>query len=219
MDFKRFAGFAGVLAVVLWVVGQLLFGSLPTAGDSIEKVGRYLAEDNTMHKWALLLGFLAAIPFVFFLAGFLAPIFKSDREHGEAYGVVVFGGALLVGASAGLGDAASAALHLRAGDGLGAESVRGLWDLQAAGYGLAGIGFTILGAGAAMVIMRRKVMPDWVGWLAALVAVGGFFGLFGALSASGLANFAFVPFVTFLVFLLATGIHMIMSTQKSSAAA
>lgn len=204
---------------MLFVLNQVLLASgIPSAEDPIAKVGQYLAEDNTMHKWGLLLGSLGAIPFVFFLAGFLAPIFKSDREHSEAYGVVVFAGALLVGASEGIGDAAAAALLLRAGDGLGAESVRGLWDLQVAGYGLAGVGFTIFGAGAAMVIMKRKVMPDWVGWLAALVAVGGFFGLFAALSASNLANLGFVPFVAFLVWMLATGIHMIMSTQKSSVA-
>lgn len=219
MDFKRFAGFAGVLAVLLFALSQILLGSVPRSDDSIQKVAEFVSEDNALHKTALLLGFIGAIPFVFFLAGFLVPIFKSDREHGEAYGVVVFGGALLVGASAGVGDAASAAIHLREGDGLAAESLRALWDLQSAGYGLAGIGMTILGAGAAMVILRRKVMADWVGWLAVLVAVAGPFGLLAALSGSGIATLGFVSFVAFLIWMGATAISMIMSTQKASALA
>lgn len=138
----------------------------------------------TVNTTGLFFGFLIGIPFVIFLAGFLGPIFKSDREHGEACGVVVSAGALPVGAGACVGDIASAALYLRGEDDLGAEGTRALHDLLAAGYSSTGIAFTILGLGAAMVILKRKVISDWVGWLPALLAVPGPLGLFGMLTSS-----------------------------------
>ncbi|MDH3399006.1 MAG: hypothetical protein OEM81_14430 [Acidimicrobiia bacterium] len=45
--------------------------------------------------------------------------------------------------------------------------------------------------------------------------MAGPFGLFGALTTSGVSTLAFLPFVALVVFLLATGIHMITSTQKT----
>jgi hypothetical protein len=217
VSFGRVAGWAGVVAVLLGVLSLVFGGSPPDSGDSVAKVGEFVAEDNGLHKTGLFFGFLIGVPFVIFLAGFLVPVFKSDREHGEAYGVVVFAGALLVGAGAGVGDIASAALHLRGGEQLGAEGTRVLYDVVIAGYSSTGIAFAILGLGAAMVILKRKVWANWVGWLAALLAVVGPLGLFGMLSGSSLSNFGFVPFLTFLVWLLATGIEMIRSKETAVA--
>lgn len=212
MDFKRTAGWAGILAVAFFILSLILAGSTPTAEDSINDIGEYLATDIAMHKLGLLFGVLAALPFVAFLAGFLVPFMRSDREHGEAFSVVIFGGALLLGAAATLANSALGTLLLRGSDGLDAPTVRGLWDLQQVAYGSAGIAFATFALGIAMGVFRRHVMADWVGWIAAVLGVSGLLGLYTLTSGSNAALLGYVPFIVFLLFVLAVSVDMVRST-------
>ena len=202
--------------MVLAIVSTILLGIPPSSSDSIAEVGEYVAKDNGLHKTGFVFGFVIAIPFVIFLAGFLVPVLKSDREHGEGHGIIVFAGALLLATAAGVGDIAAGALHLRAGDDLGAEATRALQDLSVVGYSAAGIGSAILGLGAALAILKRDVMARWVGWLAVLAAVGGLFGLFGMLSSTGLSDLSIISFITTMVWILGTSVAMIQSNEAAA---
>jgi hypothetical protein len=213
MSFKRMAGWAGIAAVVFFILNLALAGSVPTPEDPVSDVTDYLANDRGMHKLGLLFGVLAALPFVAFLAGFLVPIFKSDRENGEGYGVVIFGGALLLGGASTIANTALGALLLRGTDGLDAGTVLGLWDIQQTAYGSAGIAFTIFAAGVAMAVFRRQVMADWVGWLATVLAVAGALGLVTLTNEGNASLVGYVPFILFLVWTLAVSISMVRTTS------
>jgi hypothetical protein len=209
MEFKRMAGWAGIVTVVFFLLNLGLAGSTPTPEDSIAEITDYLAGDQGMHQLGLLFGVLAALPFVAFLAGILVPVFRSDREHGEGFGIVIFGGALLLGAASTIANTALGALLLRGTAGLDPGTVRGLWDTQQVAYGSGGIAFSIFGIGVALAVLRRHVMADWLGWLATVLAVAGALGLFTLTSDGNASLLGYIPFVLFLVWVLGASITMV----------
>jgi hypothetical protein len=215
MDFKRVAGWAGLTAVLLFVLSLVFAGSTPAPEDGVAEIGEYLASNQAAHNAGLLFGAVAVIPLVMFLAGFLVPFMRSDREHGEAFSIVIFGGLLLLGAGAAVGQSALGVLLLRGGSGLDAPTARALWDLQSMGYGGGVIAITIFAGGVAMAVFRRAVMSAWVGQLSAFVAVLGPLGLFTLLSDTNAALLGYLPFLGFLIWLLAISVNMV----RSSAAA
>jgi hypothetical protein len=211
MSFKRMAGWAGLITVAFFILNLVLQGSFPAPEDSVDDISKYLANDIGMHKLGLLFSVLAAVPVVVFFAGFLIPFFRSDRENGEAYGIVIFAGALLFGAAGTVINTAYGAVVLRGGDGLDTPTVRGLWDLQQVAAGAAGVAFTVFGVGVAMAVFRRHVMADWVGWAATLLAASGVLGLITLTNEGNVALVGFVPFIGFLLWTLAVSISMVRS--------
>lgn len=209
MEFKHMAGWAGIVAVLLFLLSLLLAGSVPSPEASIAEITDYLAGDEGMHKLGLLFGVLATLPFVAFLAGILVPVFRSDRENGEGFGVVIFGGALLAGGAATIASTALGVLLLRGVGGFDPGTVQALWDTQQVAYGSAGIGFAIFGAGVAMAVLRRHVMADWLGWLATVLAVAGALGLFALTSDTNAALLAYAPFILLLLWILGASITMV----------
>ena len=209
MSFKRMAGWAGVGFVVLNVVAFLLFGTPPGADAPASEIADYVADAGNAYKVGTALTGIATVLFVPFLAGLLVPFFRSDREHSEGFGVVVFAGALLSGTAATLGLSATAALSLRAGAELDAATTRALWDLSYVAYGSAILAVPILAGGAAMAIQKRGVMPDWFGNLSWLVALLGFTGIFGLVSTSGLAYLLLAGYLGLLVWVLVAGIVLV----------
>lgn len=213
MSFKKTAGFAGLLAVAFFILNLVLQGSTPAPEDSVGDIREYLADDIGLHKLGLMFGVLAVVPILAFFAGFLLPFFKSDREHDEGFGIVIFGGALLFGASAAVLNSAFGALALRGGDGLDDSTVQGMWDLQQTAAGGGGIALIAFGGGVAMAVFRRHVMADWVGWAATLLAALGALGAITLTNEGNAAMLGYLPFVGFLLFTLAVSIDMVRSTS------
>lgn len=216
MDFKRLAGWAGLLGVVLLVLQVVLQGSFPAADAPTSEIGSYISGDVNMHKAALLLGAIAGIALALFLAGFLMPFWKSDREHNEGVAIVILVGFIFLAAAIAAGEAILGALILRGGAELDISTVRGLWDAQTIAFASSNIGLTVLAGGAAMGILRRGVMATWLGWLSALVAVLGLTGLFGMLSGSGIGDITLVAYVAFAVWVAAAAYAMLAARAPTS---
>lgn len=209
MSFRKMAGWAGVLFVVLNVVAFAMFGTPPDADAPASEVAAYVVDGGNAYKVGIALTGIATIFMALFIAGFLVPFFRSDREHGEGYGVVVLSGALLAGAVSTVGLAAGAVLALREGAELDAATTRALWDLQYIGYGLAILAVPIFAGGAAMAIRKRGVMASWFGAVSWLVAIAGFTGIASIVSGAGIAMLTLVGFLAMMVWILAAGIVLI----------
>jgi len=208
MGFKRTAGCFGIGFVVFQVVGFVVGGSPPGAEDPASEITKYFADGGNALKVGGVLTALASIFALPFIAGFVLPFFKSDREHGEGYGWVVFGGFLLTGAAAMVGLSASFALALRGGAELDAATTRAVWDLSNIAYGST-ILFTVAWAGgAAMAIMKRGLMSRWFGIFSGLVALSGFLGIFGLVSA-GLGMVSLIGYALLLLWVLVAGVVML----------
>ncbi|HEX9977890.1 MAG TPA: hypothetical protein VGB41_04595 [Acidimicrobiia bacterium] len=209
MGFRKMAGWAGVMFVVLNVVAFFIWGTPPDADAPASEVAKYLADGGNTYKFGIGLSGIAVIFAVPFIAGFLIPFFRSDREHGEGYGVVVLGGFLVSGALYVVAVAVNAALALRGGFELDAATTRALWDLQYTAYALAILAVPIFAGGAARAIGKRGVMPAWFGYLSWVVALLGFTGIAGTVSGSGIGMLALAGYVGLLLWVLVAGIVLL----------
>ncbi len=208
MSFSRIAAIGGFIFVVLIFLSIGLLGTdQPTLDDPIEDVVEYINEDAGMHRASTVFGVLV-LPFVVvFFAGIVSKVRESDREHGEAWGIAALAGAILLGATAGIGDALTGVLFLRAGDGLDESTVRAIYDGSFIAYASAGIAVAAVTGSVAVPAIRYRFWPVWYGWLSAVAAVIGFVSVAGVLwtSTTG-AGFGFVWFIALLVWLLATSV-------------
>lgn len=209
MSFRKMAGWAGVLFVIFNVVAFFVWGTPPSADAPASEVAQYLADGGNAYKFGIAMAGIATIFMVLFIAGFLVPFFRSDREHGEGYGVVVLGGVLVSGAMYSVAVAANAALVLRGGFELDAATTRALWDFQYTAYAVAILAVPIFAGGAAMAIGRRGVMPAWFGYFSWVVALVGFTGIAGTVSGSGIGMMTLAGYLAFLLWTLAGGIVLV----------
>lgn len=219
MSFRRIAAYGGIGFVILLVVNIVLLGNQPAATDSIEKISDYLGDNTELHKIAFLVG-IALLPFfAVFLAGVVTEMRATDREHGEGWAIVTLAGGILIGASAGVGDALLGALFYRGGSGLDPAVIRAVWDAQAIAYTATGLGITALAGGAAVVSLHRGRGPAWYGWLSALVAALGLLTLVGIMSTStGLNTVAFLALPGLLVWVIVTSVLMLRSPRAAAPA-
>jgi hypothetical protein len=208
VGFRRAAACFGIGFVILEVTGFVLWGSPPGTGAPASEITRFFADAGSVPKIGSVLNALAYTLAVPFIVGFILPFLKKDREHGEGYGWVVFGGFLVTGATALVGLSASFAQVLRGGAGLDAPTMRAVSDFSNMAYGLAILFMVVWAGGAAVAVFKRRVMPQWFGILSVLAALGGITGIVSVVSAH-LGMVIDVGFVLLVVWALAASVVML----------
>ena len=209
MSFNRVAAIGGLVAVVLLILNASLLGNQPTLDDPIEDVVAYINDDADLHRTAMLLGVLVLPFYAVFFAGIVSRVRDSDREHGEAWAIAALVGAVLMLATAAIGDSMAVVLFLRAGDGLDDSTVRAVYDALLVSYSSIGIAVAALTGSVAVPAIRYRFWPSWYGWLSALVAAIGFVSVAGVAwtSVTGLV-LGFAPFIGVLIWTLVTSLLM-----------
>lgn len=209
MSFRRTSGLAGILAVVLFVASFIAYGSPPSTDASAAEIAAYVA-DTDGYILGNALGALAAVLVLVYVAGFAVPFGRSDREHGEAYGTVIVGSAVVAVTSIALAVGLFAALSNRL-DSLDEATVWVLWDGGNIMFSVAILTLFVGAGAAAAAIMRRGVMPRWFGWLSGIVALTGLTGLIPFFTDGAAVQAILAGFLGFLLWTLAGGILLIRS--------
>jgi len=88
-SFNRIAAVSGVVFVVCILLSMVLVGSMPTASDDAAKLTEYFADSAGAHKAGLLVIGFGIFPACLFIAGLIGNPRRSDREHGEQWGMAV----------------------------------------------------------------------------------------------------------------------------------
>lgn len=209
MSFTRTAAFSGIIFVVLIVISVAMLGLAPMLDEEAGGIGNDIL-DVRRHESALTFGMTAIPFFAVFLGGLLRPIRASDQEHGDAWGVVVLTGAILVVATTMIGSVLSAVLVFDSGDGLDPPTARALWDGQLMSFALTGTAMTTLTAGVAIPGLKYNLQARWLSWLGLLAAVLGVLSLISLVNASdGASLFGWAGLIGFLGWALATSIMML----------
>lgn len=103
--FRRVAAVAGIAAVAVGMVTIPLMGSAPVLGDSAEDIGAYFADNADLHRPAVVIAALLAIPIVLFFAGVHRALVVSSGRSASAWATVFLYGAIMMSATAGLKEA------------------------------------------------------------------------------------------------------------------
>ena len=104
-SFRRVAAVAGIAAVAVGMVTIPLMGSAPVLGDSAEDIGAYFAGNADLHRPAVVIAALLAIPMVLFFAGVHRALVVSSGRSASAWATVFLYGAIMMSATAGLKEA------------------------------------------------------------------------------------------------------------------
>jgi hypothetical protein len=220
MPFRKMAGLAGIAAMVLIVIGTLLAGSPPSAGDPADDVVKYYADYDA---WPIVLtaNMLVGPLLALFTAGVYVLARRRDDRDDAAWFVVA-----LVGTLAGFGavfgaSATDVALAVHS-DRLPGELVDVLWTLNGTfvAYQIATISIFLLGFG--ILTLRGVVGPRWAGYVALVGAAAAGVGMLGAGSTldsgSPLLLVGFIGFLAWIIWTITVGIWMVRSDDSSSVA-
>jgi Domain of unknown function (DUF4386) len=186
---RRITAAAGILGVILLVVGQAIVLNAPTIDSSASEIRTWSAHNSSLVLTAV---FLLAAGFTIQLV-FWVGLREALRGGNPGTGLLstagLIGAALLT--AVGIAGFASSGVLAFDASRIGDDSARLLNDLTFISVNLSSIA-TALALGAfAAAILRRRSMPAWLGWAAAVTAVvhlisGGAFARAGLLSPQGI---------------------------------
>jgi hypothetical protein len=201
----------GIVAAILFIIGFFVgpTDTPPGFHDSAREVQEFVQDNRGAIQATLTLGFAVLVA----VAWFLGSVYYRLRaaEQSARLSVVALAGGILLGAAAIAGSAAeaAAAYHVET---LDANTVQALWDVSLFGFLLVWAGFAVLLGASAVLAMRTRVLPAWLGYFDGLAAVYVFvIGVVGMFSETGAFSpsdgaLQLIGFIVFIVWLLATGI-------------
>jgi hypothetical protein len=168
---ERWAAYAGVLAVVLWIVGILVqeSGNTPSEGAADAEYLTHIQDDaNSILTggWIFMVGCLAFLVFAIVLRDRLA-----EAEGGSRlYTNIAFVGAVAVGAFGLLLPGSEIAAAISSDD-ISASTAAALSTLSDGFFVAAELAAILLMLGTGVIALRTALLPKWWGWFSFLLAV------------------------------------------------
>lgn len=215
----RIAGAAGIVFVLL-VVASFFTPSTPDYPAGADELATALTDDRTGHQWALLLGFLADIAVLLFLAGMWSRFRRHEGSGGMmsglfAIGSAVFSATILV----------SEGIYLTLVQAAETADPSTLPTLQALDYW---VGICAVPAGVAMMIgatgavLSTHAFPAWLGYLSGLTGVLLVLSLAGVFESDEetvlVAIGGFGGFLLFLIWSLAASVLLLVRSSRRAEA-
>jgi hypothetical protein len=173
----RVAAVAGVLFVVAFVVGQYVAPDLVYPEEQVGGVQLtfYVNYENALLAQAILFG-VASMLLLVFVGGLRAFLARAYGQYPRLAPVVLAAGAVAAGLVV-LRAAIVVALTALRGNEVGVHAQGSAWAARALFYLEGAVGdmmlfpFAVLLAAAAVVLLRTRVLPGWLGWVGAGLAV------------------------------------------------
>lgn len=214
---ERLAAATGIIFVVLQAATVLAQGDLPDFDASVPEIREYLLDDGGQILAASMLNAFSAFFFVWFL-GSLRTYLRPAEDDGGRLSAVAFGAGLITIA---LAVAGSIPLTGLAWENAAARADAGLirmtWNLSFIAFVPVGATAAAFTLAVALVTLRSRVLPAWLGWLGVVATVAGLISVVGLVtddSDSPLGLFGFASFILTMVFILATSIVMVVRLGK-----
>jgi hypothetical protein len=215
----RIAAGAGLLFVLL-VVASFFTPSTPEYPSTADELAASLTDDRAGHQMSLLLGFLADIAFLVFLAGVWSRFRRHEGTAGMMSGLFAIAGAAFTATIL-----VSDGLYLALVQAADSADPSTLPTIEALGYwvGLCAVPVGVaLMIGATGAILSTHALPSWLGYLAGVNAVVLVLGV-GAVFESDegtwlVAVGGFGGFLLFLIWTLATSIVLLMRSRQRAVA-
>jgi hypothetical protein len=169
---ERLAPLTGVAAVVLWIVGVFVTESVSPEGDSPAEILAYFEEEGTTILVGAFLFALGTAFFVWFLGSLRAAFLAGEGVPGRVTAIAFAGGVGKAVCDLGVvGGGVAGAIAADEGE-LAPEAAQALSWVDDAFFVGAEFMALVLMAAAALIVLRTRVFPAWMGWLALLIAVG-----------------------------------------------
>ncbi len=216
---ERLGALSGIVGVVMGPIAFALFASgglAPGPGRSRESLASAVAAPASVQVFfGVSLDTLSSFLLIFFFARLWVRLRRAEGDPGWL-SIAALAGAIL-GIAAGLGDkAAFYALAAQAGHGLEVQEAITLQDIAQGFFSLAGAYTGVLFVGAAaLVILRARALPRWLGWGAGAIVVLNLVSLLVPTS----VGIRPIGFPLLILWLLATSVVMLVRPETPAVAA
>jgi hypothetical protein len=167
-DFTTLALLAGVVFVILTVVGFVIAGEPPSADDSAEEVVEYFTDNDAQVMIGSVVEALAGVAVLLFACSVSRVMRRSDE--GMLPTLVVAGATVL---AAGLG--VDASLRFAAADVAGdldpstIQTMNAIWSNF---FFPMAIGMSTFVLAIALSALRTRIVPIWMAWIGFLLCIG-----------------------------------------------
>jgi hypothetical protein len=193
---ERLAPLTGIVAVVLFVVGFLVFelvGDTPEGDETAEQYLTFFQEEEGSIWAGTWIFFVGIVFFLWFLGSVRAALHRAEGGVGRVASIAYTGGvgtALLL--TAALGAQVSGVIAADENENLSAQTAETLWWVGDGFFVGATFFLAAFLAASAILLLRRRVLPLWFGIVTAILAVA-----------------AFVPFISWAVLIFAMPLWII----------
>jgi hypothetical protein len=165
-------GICGLAAVALLFISFPFTGETPKPGASVDDVAEYL-DRSSPQTWTGIYLELLGVALLFVFAGRIWAILREAEGPGGWIATTGFGAALAGLTVLLMGDATVMGAAFAAGrDGLDPGVVGAMYTVQWYSDLVFGAVNAVFFAAAAVLVLRRRALPRWLGWLALVVVVG-----------------------------------------------
>jgi hypothetical protein len=219
----RVGGAAGILFLIMFIVGITLQGEPPTFDEPVDEIRDWFADNGEQY---LVGDYLTGLAFLLFFLPFLASLrgLLAAAEGGPAvWSRVAFAGGLLFLIFGGVASLFWATLAYSFGTvGNGDDgTLKTLMYLDQVGFSAGALAVIPLMLGASLVTLRTGVLWRWLSLLGLIVAV--FAGIAGASSLTSdpdgaLGGIGFIGFIGFGLWMLLVSVNMILKKEAPAAA-
>ena len=215
VKWERIGAAAGVLFVILVLIGSFLPGESPPAvDDSARDIARYFhGHSGAIQAGAFIVG-LGAIALLWFLGSLWSRLRRPEGTRRLAT-IAAGGGVVTIGLVL-IGFAMNATIALRL-ESLGVLGARFFYTLSSVVISMASFSIAALVIATSAAAMRSKVFPVWLGWVGAVLGLLWVIaGLGVATDNSGIFTLGFIAFLLWLVWILVISFFLFQPQEQAA---
>jgi hypothetical protein len=171
-SWARYAPLSGLLFVALLVASIVVSGfDSVDSDDSIQKIVEFWSDNDSEQIAGAILGALATLPFLWFLGSLRSAFREAEGGTGRLSSIAYAGGIFLAGFAV-----VSGSIQFAVAESVG-DVPPGVTQTLSVLYSDFFFGFPVgiatLMLASALVILRTRVLPAWLGWVALLLGIVG----------------------------------------------
>jgi hypothetical protein len=201
VNWERYGALAGVVFLLLVLVGGFIGGAPPAPDDSAREIREYFVDHDSALKTAGYLAGLSVFPFLIFLASLWSRVRSAGAET-RRLATIVAGGGVIAAGLATVGTSVTTSTAIRINE-ISPSAAKFYYLLASNLTSMIAFAAAALVGATSLAALRARVFPAWLGWAGAvLTLVWLVAGVSVTTDSAGIGVLGFIAFLLWAVWIL-----------------